>query len=133
MPSSALAAVGGQDVSRLRTAKAVGKVWRAWLAVGLVSLCGCVRSKPFCRGQGRGQMGANLVGQGAGGGLKAWSAERERCNLFAAFKAPLTWLADRRLSPKAAVGCAPPSVPLLFRVFPGRWLAKVVGFPAGLL
>jgi len=38
-------------------------------------------------------MGANLVGQGAGGGLKAWLAERERCNLFAAFKAPLAWLA----------------------------------------
>ena len=75
-------------------------------------------------------MGANLVGQGAGGGLKAWAAWLGRCGLFAAFKAPLAWLADRRLSPKAAVGCAAPSAPAFAqsvskaRVGKGSWFSR---------
>ena len=86
------------------------------------------------RGQGRGQMGANLVGKGAGGRQRlylvglAWALQP-----WMLFKAAPVLLADRRLFPKAAVGCALPNAPLVLKVFPRHGLAKVVGFPAGLL
>ena len=52
---------------------------------------------------------------------------------WAVFKVILALLAERRLSPKAAVGYATPSTPLLLKMFPGGGLAKVVGFSAGVL
>ena len=63
-------------------------------------------------------MRANLVGHGVGSRLKAWSAERGRCGLFAAFKAPLAWLADGRLSPLAALGLSDTERPALACSFP---------------
>jgi len=75
-------------------------------------------------------MGANLVGQGAGGRLRTWAARRERCNLLAAFKAPLAWLDDGRLSPLAALGLSDTERPAFVqsvsrvRVGKGGWFSR---------
>ena len=78
-------------------------------------------------------MGANLVGQGACGGLKAWSAERGRCGLFAAFKAPLAWLADGRLPPLVALGLRHTERPSFAQSVSRAWVGKGAVTPAGAL
>ena len=99
-----------------------------WLWAGFPY--GCVRPCGYFRGQGRGQTFANLVGQGVGGGLKAGSAERERCNLFAAFKAPLVLPVDERLSPLAACGLSDTERPAFVQSVPeaqvgeGSWFSR---------